>query len=95
MRFRYRHTDGLYKKMLNSEFLEVSIFCICRFLHDETGECHATVWRMPRKMSCPTAPRTKKSYHNKTKRKTATTIGKKQFFLLYLWLVSNKIIINE
>ena len=26
MRFRYRYTDSFYKKMLNSEFLEVSIF---------------------------------------------------------------------
>ena len=26
MRFRNRYTDGFYKKMLNSEFLEVSIF---------------------------------------------------------------------
>ena len=62
MRFCYRHTDGFYKKMLNSEFLEVSIFCICRFLHDETGRnqrhekrfsanCggrHTIVWRLPR-----------------------------------------------
>lgn len=42
MRFRNRYTDGLYKKMLNSEFLEVSIFCICRFLRDEPAEINAT-----------------------------------------------------
>ncbi|MFW5556722.1 MAG: hypothetical protein ACOCOL_01955, partial [Prevotella sp.] len=44
------------------------------------GERHAIAWHSPHKISYPPAPRAKKFYHSKTKRKTATTIGKKHFF---------------
>ncbi|MFW5562358.1 MAG: hypothetical protein ACOCNW_04420 [Prevotella sp.] len=95
--------------MLNSEFLEVSIFLylpvssrrnrqkstprktifskLWRSPHDRVaiaslscGERHAIAWHSPHKISYPPAPRAKKFYHSKTKRKTATTIGKKHFF---------------